>query len=156
MNGRIYDPTLGRFMSADPFIQDVTNSQNLNRYTYVNNNPLSYTDPSGYFFKKIGRFFKKVGRAIKKFWKPLVAIAAAIALQFYVLPGVSAGVGNVILTGKPKPFLTGFAQGAATFGVGSAFSKASGVVKYLGKAVAHGVVGVHLQKSTAVVLHRVS
>lgn len=53
MNGRIYDASLGRFMSADPFIAQPTNLQNYNRYAYVNNNPLSYTDPSGFFLKKL-------------------------------------------------------------------------------------------------------
>jgi RHS repeat-associated protein len=52
MNGRIYDPLVGRFMSADPFIQAPGNLQSYNRYAYVLNNPLAYTDPSGYFFKK--------------------------------------------------------------------------------------------------------
>ncbi len=49
MNGRIYDPSLGKFLSADPFIQDVLIGASLNRYSYVWNNPLSYTDPSGHF-----------------------------------------------------------------------------------------------------------
>lgn len=48
MNGRVYDPELGRFMSADPFVQAPYNSQSYNRYSYVFNNPLSYTDPTGY------------------------------------------------------------------------------------------------------------
>ena len=48
MNGRVYDPILGRFLSPDPFIQDITNLQSLNRYSYVFNNPLNYIDPSGY------------------------------------------------------------------------------------------------------------
>ncbi|MCW8126446.1 RHS repeat domain-containing protein [Microbulbifer halophilus] len=48
MNGRIYDPTLGRFLSPDPIVQAPTYSQNWNRYSYVVNNPLSFTDPSGY------------------------------------------------------------------------------------------------------------
>ena len=42
-----YDPALGRFLSADPFVQFALSSQGYNRYTYVNNNPLSFTDPSG-------------------------------------------------------------------------------------------------------------
>ncbi|HVU20730.1 MAG TPA: RHS repeat-associated core domain-containing protein [Rhizomicrobium sp.] len=46
-NARIYDPSLGRFMSADPVTQDVLNLQLLNRYSYVANNPLSLTDPTG-------------------------------------------------------------------------------------------------------------
>ncbi|WP_299939497.1 RHS repeat-associated core domain-containing protein [uncultured Microbulbifer sp.] len=48
MNGRVYDPTLSRFVSADPVIDDVASVQGYNRYAYVHNNPLSYTDPSGY------------------------------------------------------------------------------------------------------------
>ncbi|MFH1334106.1 MAG: RHS repeat-associated core domain-containing protein, partial [Pseudomonadota bacterium] len=48
MNGRVYDPVLGRFLSADPQIQDPTNSQSLNRYTYCMNNPIAFTDPTGY------------------------------------------------------------------------------------------------------------
>ncbi|MEX0139512.1 RHS repeat-associated core domain-containing protein [Massilia sp. LMS1-1-1.1] len=48
MNGRIYDPLLGRFMSADPLIQDPTHSQSYNRYTYVWNNPTNLTDPTGF------------------------------------------------------------------------------------------------------------
>jgi RHS repeat-associated protein len=48
MNGRIYDPLIGRFMSSDPFIDNVGDLQNYNRYAYVRNNPLRLTDPSGY------------------------------------------------------------------------------------------------------------
>lgn len=49
MNGRVYDYNLGRFLSVDPFIQDPGNSQSMNPYTYIMNNPLAGTDPSGYF-----------------------------------------------------------------------------------------------------------
>lgn len=49
MNGRVYDPQIGRFLSADPHIQAPYNTQSYNRYTYALNNPLKYTDPSGYF-----------------------------------------------------------------------------------------------------------
>jgi RHS repeat-associated protein len=48
MNGRIYDPEIGRFLSPDPYVQVPEYSQNFNRYTYVLNNPLSLTDPSGH------------------------------------------------------------------------------------------------------------
>jgi len=47
-NGRVYDPVLGRFLSVDPVFQFPTNTQSLNPYSYVLNNPLSATDPSGY------------------------------------------------------------------------------------------------------------
>ncbi|MFV8782931.1 RHS repeat-associated core domain-containing protein [Microbulbifer sp. SA54] len=49
MNGRIYDARLGRFLQADPFIQAASDTQMYNRYSYVRNNPLNATDPSGYF-----------------------------------------------------------------------------------------------------------
>jgi hypothetical protein len=48
MNGRIYDPQLGRFFSADPIVQFPTFSQSYNRYSYVLNNPATYNDPSGH------------------------------------------------------------------------------------------------------------
>lgn len=54
MNGRIYDPKLGRFLQADPFIQAATNTQSFNRYSYLLNNPLNATDPSGFFLKIVG------------------------------------------------------------------------------------------------------
>ena len=50
MNGRMYDPQLGRFLSPDPFIQAPTDPQNYNRYSYCLNNPLKYTDPDGEWF----------------------------------------------------------------------------------------------------------
>lgn len=49
MNGRLYDPLIGRMFSVDPYVSDNTNSQAHNKYSYVNNNPLKYADPSGYF-----------------------------------------------------------------------------------------------------------
>ena len=49
MNGRMYDPLLGRFLSPDPFVQLPDFSQNFNRYSYCLNNPLVYVDPDGEF-----------------------------------------------------------------------------------------------------------
>jgi RHS repeat-associated protein len=48
MNGRVYDPAIGRFMSADPFVTPMFGTQGLNRYSYVGNQPLSYIDPTGF------------------------------------------------------------------------------------------------------------
>jgi murein DD-endopeptidase MepM/ murein hydrolase activator NlpD len=48
LNARIYDPTIGRFLSADDVVPDQYGPQTLNRYSYVHNNPLSFTDPSGH------------------------------------------------------------------------------------------------------------
>lgn len=48
MNGRVYDPLTAKFLSGDPVIQDPTNGQNYNRYSYVLNNPTNKTDPTGF------------------------------------------------------------------------------------------------------------
>jgi hypothetical protein len=48
MKGRVYDPLAGRFMTADPITQAPFWSQGLNRYSYVFNNPINNTDPSGF------------------------------------------------------------------------------------------------------------
>src|SRR6056297_3758358 len=48
MNGRVYDPVLARFLSPDPFVQFPGIADGWNRYGYVMNNPLKFTDPSGY------------------------------------------------------------------------------------------------------------
>jgi|GEM_PF-2291778 len=49
MNGRLYDPYLQRFLSPDNFVQSPGNAQNYNRFTYCMNNPLMYTDPTGWY-----------------------------------------------------------------------------------------------------------
>jgi RHS repeat-associated protein len=54
MNGRIFDPTLGRFMQADPFIQAPGDLQNYNRYAYCLSNPLTCTDPTGFVMDRSG------------------------------------------------------------------------------------------------------
>jgi RHS repeat-associated protein len=52
MNGRVYDYKLGRFLSVDPIISKPANSQSLNAYSYIGNNPLSGVDPTGYIEEK--------------------------------------------------------------------------------------------------------
>jgi RHS repeat-associated protein len=48
MNGRVYNSSGAIFFSPDPYIQDPTNTQNCDRYSYVYNNSLSHVDPSGF------------------------------------------------------------------------------------------------------------
>ncbi len=48
MRGREYDPVTGRFLSPDPIVQFPHDSQSLNRFSYVLNNPLGWVDPSGF------------------------------------------------------------------------------------------------------------
>ncbi len=119
MNGRIYDASLGRFMSTDPFIAQPHNLQNHNRYAYVNNNPLSYTDPSGYIFKWLGRQVKKV------FKNKLFRAAATIAVAYYTGGLVEGWLVNSGATGfATAAGLT--SAGKAAVGVASGF--ASGFV----------------------------
>ena len=49
LNGRLYDPLIGKMFSVDPAISDVYNAQTYNAYSYACNNPLKYTDPTGNF-----------------------------------------------------------------------------------------------------------
>jgi RHS repeat-associated protein len=55
MDGRIYDPSLARFLTADPLVSSPASTQAWNAYAYVANNPLANTDPSGYAACQVGR-----------------------------------------------------------------------------------------------------
>jgi RHS repeat-associated protein len=79
LNGRVYDPLIGRMMSADPTVPDPLNPQSYNRYSYVGNDPLTFTDPSGFswlsgFFHDIATFFRSI------FANPIVRAVAQIAI----------------------------------------------------------------------------
>lgn len=100
MNGRLYDPKLHRFMQPDNYVQDPFNTQNYNRYSYVLNNPLKHTDPSGEML---------IGVAI--------AIAVAVAVSIYTLDAFYGGkpfnIQGVIKTSAIAAF-----SSAMTFGFG--------------------------------------
>jgi RHS repeat-associated protein len=121
MNGRIYDPLVSRMLSPDNFIQAPNFSQSFNRYSYVWNNPLVYTDPSGEIVAPIiigaviGSYAGwQIGEtAGAKGWSMVGYIAggAAIgALSGGAASGVSALGGGAILTGA-----AGGAVGGAGF-----------------------------------------
>jgi RHS repeat-associated protein len=48
MRGRVYDPALRRFLTPDPVVTDPLSGQSYNRYSYVVNNPVNLTDPTGF------------------------------------------------------------------------------------------------------------
>lgn len=48
MNGRVYDPQIGRFLEADPNVPNALWLQDYNRYSYTTNNPFTFTDPTGF------------------------------------------------------------------------------------------------------------
>lgn len=142
MNGRIYDSRLGRFLQADPFVQEPNNPQNFNRYTYVLNNPLSLTDPSGFLFGGIGKFFKR-------YFRPL----AAIAITIYLTPALTAALGELgaaitsgfvsglVSSGSLKGGVFGAFSAAAFFGVGSAIEKFGTGGDFLGSGLSRGTFG---------------
>jgi RHS repeat-associated protein len=147
MGGRLYDASLGRFLSADPFVQAPENSQNLDRYAYVLNNPVSYTDPSGYFFSAIADMFDWV----KDNWRAVASIAITIWLPGagFMTSAFGGAVGANIAAGAIAGFVgSGGLEGAvlgafSAFGhgiVGDIFELSSASMK-LGNVVGNGVVG---------------
>jgi RHS repeat-associated protein len=80
MNGRIYDPLLGRFMTADPTIASILDGQAYNRYSYLRNNPLNDTDPSGFcgIFSCIAKFFGHVVKEVIKVGDTINPLAKTI------------------------------------------------------------------------------
>jgi RHS repeat-associated protein len=105
MNGRLYDPKLHRFLQPDNNIQDPYNTQNYNRYGYVLNNPLKYTDPSG---EEYG-----LGTA--------VIIGVAIAAITYTLTALTTDT-PFSVGGLVKASFIGAVSAAVTFGIGTAVS----------------------------------
>ena len=129
MNGRMYDPILARFISADPLIQSPNNLQSLNRYSYVMNNPLSYTDPTGY----LSNTFKMWRRLV---YAGIAAIACGPAALYCAAAAYSARQAR-------DHGATKGAVGAATMAYVSAvfFTGAGGVGDPYLRVLAHGMIG---------------
>ncbi|VEN72721.1 hypothetical protein EPICR_10220 [Candidatus Desulfarcum epimagneticum] len=138
MNGRVYDPEIGRFLSPDGFIQDPYSSQSFNRYTYCLNNPLQYTDPSGHFFSVIAAYVASISFA---------AVAKAVVVGAVIgaaVGGTMAAInGGDVLEGMKGGAISGAISGAIFGGihfipgmgeVGTAFSS-------FGQAMVHGAGG---------------
>lgn len=139
MNGRIYDPVIGRFVSADPNIQAPYNLQSYNRYTYGFNSPLSGIDPSGYglledAWESIGRVFD----GLSDNPRALFGLGVSIWLGFgdfswldlgktgifgkSIETAVTAGfAGGAISSGKLQGGLQGAFSAGLFYGVGTAF-----------------------------------
>ncbi len=156
-NARVYDPSLGRFMSADPVTGTYYNLQILNRYSYVGNNPLSLTDPSGLCF--LGCFWNNI------IFKAIAAVVVAIlapevfatiggilgwtttsaALAAAVNGGLAGGLAGFITSGNLKGAALGVLQGALFAGAGVELKGAQGFA-ILGSHeaaafVTHGLIG---------------
>lgn len=97
MRGRVYDPVVGRFTSADPYIQFPDNSQSFNRYSYVLNNPLTYTDPSGFGLKgTLKKGVKTVKRTVKKAVKSVQKGLSEVAEYFADNPHLATMIGSAV------------------------------------------------------------
>ncbi len=116
MNGRLYDPLLARFFSPDNYVQQPTNSQNFNRYSYCLNNPLKYTDPSGELLAEL--------------------FASAFISAVRSMMGAAQAGTNVWKAGAISA-LSSF----ATFGIGSVFKEVGSVGHEILRAGAHGING---------------
>ncbi|MBL4868076.1 MAG: RHS repeat-associated core domain-containing protein [Pseudomonadales bacterium] len=136
MNGRVYDPELGKFLSADIIVQEPYNPQSLNRYAYVMNNPLSAVDPSGFKSQKLSKWWAKN--------KGYVRVIAAIYIA--TIPGVgapiaanimAAAVADIVATGGVDP--TSLA--VSMFSAGVLNPAMSGVKGTALRMLGHGVIG---------------
>ncbi|MEB0032208.1 RHS repeat-associated core domain-containing protein [Undibacterium sp. RTI2.1] len=160
MNGRIYDPLLGRFMQGDPFIQDPSNLQNFNRYGYCYNNPMTCTDPTGQLFGIDDMFFvaliaiwgaEKAGIIDARTARQITAIAFTIASgvpQTFAEAAQTGFFSGAISSGNLKGalqggFTAGMFYGAGNvIGGGNFFTGGSGTQWTVAEGVAlHSVVG---------------
>lgn len=164
MNGRIFDPTLGRFLQPDPFVQEPGNLQNYDRFMYCFGNPGTCTDPTGYFSLK---------KLVKLVVVVVVAIYAPYLLEFVaVSSGASAGLfvaatcsatGSVTLLGAASAgFFSGaVAGGSFKSGVQGAFSAAlffgaGELISSGGVSGAGGVAGSTVSNIEQVAIHGVA
>jgi RHS repeat-associated protein len=151
MNGRLYDPSLGRFLSPDPNVQSAADLQSFNRYSYVRNNPLRYADPTGYFWSEVGGFFKTY---FSDPWNDIqlaatlgacaVSGVACVALALYftavnssIAISSGAGFGETILNAG-----IGLGVGFATGGLAQEFGLAGWQALILGSASAAVTTGI--------------
>ena len=146
MNGRLYDPVLGRFFSPDNYLQMPDISQNFNRYSYCLNNPLKYTDPSGNLFGiddaiiafaafNMASSMMQASFEGKSVWKAgalsLLSSAASYGIG-ELFKGAAATFGNELLRAGAHGLASGvvsaldggnfasaFVSGAAASGIGS-------------------------------------
>lgn len=159
MNGRLYDPLLRRFLNADENIQDPTNTQNYNKYGYVMNNPLIYTDPSGEFIwfivgAVIGAYITGASangtlNPFKWNWKAtwgkiaLGAVFGAVSGGLGAMAGSSAAVFAAANLGIQGGVLGGAIAGLVGGAVGGAISGFGNAVIFgesVGRSIIRGVV----------------
>ena len=126
MNGRMYDPIIGRMLSPDPYVQGIAGTQGYNRYSYCLNNPLKYTDPSGesaiLLGAVIGAFIACVSTAISDMHSGTMTSGWQM-LGHFAVGAVSGALGGAIgggAVGVLEGAIYGAMAGAASGFVGGA------------------------------------
>jgi len=121
MNARLYDPETARFLSADIYIQAPESSQSHNRYIYVMNNPLKYSDPSGHFWNFIiGAVISIISSQIDNPYIRAIGMIAGAALMGGQIGFEGLGTG---LFGGEAIFANAFAAGFVGGGISSGSAK---------------------------------
>jgi len=119
---RYYDPTIGRFITADTIVQSPYDPQSLNRYSYCRNNPINYVDPTGHswfskFFKKVGDFFSGIGKAIAGNPGAFIAGLAVGIFTAWAMSGMISSLSHAMaISGQGTTFWEGFALGGLEVG----------------------------------------
>ena len=135
MNARLYDPVLGRMLQSDTMIPDTRDPLAYNRYIYVKNNPLKYTDPTGHFGMIVAGFVLLTISATTD--DPDVAMVTGIAGALLL----GGGLGEAGWTAFQSGGAVGFTQGYLNTGeLGEAAKQGaiSGVSAQLTYEIAHG------------------
>ena len=116
MNGRIYDPIIGRFLQVDPVIAEPYNLQSYNAYSYVHNNPLSYTDPTGLSaWTEVRRPIASIAAAAFVYYTGMYYLGPQFQLAITAASGFAAGgVGGGTLQSATRGAFTAL----AFYGVG--------------------------------------
>jgi RHS repeat-associated protein len=106
LNGRVYDPMVGRMISADPTVPDPLNAQAWNRYSYVGNDPLAFTDPSGFswfssFFHSVSNFLanNSIVRSVLQIASTVILTAVLGPLGTLAAGVIAAAASAAIVTG---------------------------------------------------------
>ncbi|MFZ5495317.1 MAG: RHS repeat domain-containing protein [Verrucomicrobiota bacterium] len=143
MNGRVYDPVLGRFLSADPYVGDPTDSQDYNRYSYVGNNPLGSTDPTG--FLKLKEILPAV----------IAVVVTAVVIVCTAGTGApaTAGLWGQLGYGLAHATAAQMAIAGAAGGFASGFSGSLLNGGSIGDAFKSGVIGAAVGAATAWAAH---
>src|SRR5262245_42689830 len=104
MNGRIFDPALGRFMTADPQIQSPGFLQSYNRYSYGFNNPLGGMDPSGLGFLSsiLDKVFNAADNIMEGAFRNPIRTAVVIAAAYYT----GQWIGNELIASAANTYAT--------------------------------------------------